>query len=163
MAIRRELILARLRVIIGGIEGLSVGPGGEVRGAARNRNDISATARPAIVMHDGTEGRVGAGGEERTGRGPRRSAQQLMALHPQFVILLGKPAEEVGTASNVYLARLLTAVFTDAELTALLGPNGDMTYDGLAFELTPGENREARMVVDVTLYYPFHMADMAAA
>jgi len=150
---RREDILARIRVILETIPGLAVGAGGQVRGVGRNRDDVSLTARPIAILRDGNEERV-----PMEGRGPRRSAQQMMLMHPQIFVNAGALTEELGPLMSGFRLAIVNAICDDPTLIDLVGGergNGDITYEGLVFDSTAGEKREGLMDLNFTLRYPF--------
>lgn len=159
---RREDILARLRLLLDSIPGVYVSPTGVIA-TGRNREDISGNSRPAIILHDGSEEQGPAAGQ-----GPRKSAMQLMILRPHFEVLLGARTELVGTQASDFRRELLRAVFTDGTLDDLTaGPTGrgvgDIWFEGTEFSSTQGESREARLVVNIALSYPFLMHELLAA
>lgn len=148
----REQILARLEVIIDGLDG--------VVKSGRNRPDVSGKARPALILHDGDEQ---PGGDDQAG--PRNATITFMEMAPRIEILAEAASQDVGTTVNVIRAALLKAVFNDAALLELIGAadrrgNGEIRYDGCALELDSGEAREARMEISLRITYVFRIGDL---
>lgn len=152
MADTREAILARLRLLIESVEGLAS------NGFGRNRDDVSGKARPAIILHDGTEETHDMPDP------PRRSAVQMIKLVPEFVILVGAATEQVGSLASLLRSRLLFLVLNDSELIDLVGGImgvGDMRYEGCELVTAAGTAREGRMTVHLSFTYPSRVSDLA--
>lgn len=159
MADVREAILARIRALLPGIPGLATG------GVGRNRGDISPSARPAIILHDGSEEKVDLRGN------PRGGVLQLVKLNPQLEILVGAGHEDVGTLINGFRALLLSAVLNDATILSYIGRNplnpadtrfgsGDIAIESCELETQAGETREGRMAVNLAITYALVLADL---
>lgn len=102
----REAILQRLLAIAEGIDG--------IKKVYRNNMRPPESNLPAILVLDGDEAGDENDPRSRGARGPRR-----MIMTPQLLIVLPEKAADVGTALNGYRAKLINAVATDADLTAL--------------------------------------------
>ncbi len=140
MTDRRELILARLLEIAKGIEGIAA--------AFRNRDEISETQRPCIVILDADEAADDADPGSRPARAPRR-----IGMTPEIYIMLGTRPEALGTGINQLRARLIRAVLTDPDLGHLTGPSGAIRYEGCATALARGRTMEGEMGVSFTVSY----------
>lgn len=146
---RREEILARLRIIIEDVPG--------VREVARNREDISAARRPAIILHDAAESSSGLNAR------PRFAPNDMIVLTPQIFILLGERTEVVGSKISEFRDPLIKLIYTDAILKDLVSSQGDIHYTGCGLDTTQGENREARLEVSFEFTYPLKMAELTGA
>jgi hypothetical protein len=147
---RREQILARLRALMTLIPGLVK--------VARNADEASGQARPALILHDGVTERIdnGEGGSV-------NSQAQMMRLSPSIALLMGKPTEEIGPALSEFLRLILLAVLNDAELKSILNAgdrNQVMRFESLAVTTEAGETREGRMEMVFTFDYPFILSEL---
>ena len=140
MTDRREMILTRLLEIAVGVEGIVA--------AFRNRDEISEKQRPAIVILDADEAADDADPSSRPSRAPRR-----VAMTPEIYILLGAKPEDLGTAINSLRARFVKAVLGDAQLSLIVGSNGDIRYEGCATALARGRSMEGEMGVSFSFTY----------
>jgi hypothetical protein len=148
MTDKREAILQRLTDIAAGLPGIVT--------AARNQDEISEHARPAIVIFDADE----TADERAVQRGHAGLAPNIVEMTPEVVILLGGLPEQVGTALNALRAQLIKAVLTDAQLAALTGPNGRLRYAGCSTHLRHGRSIEGLMAVQFTFTYVLRPADL---
>lgn len=142
MADRREDILARLLVIASGIEG--------VKTARRNEISVSERSRPGIVILDADE----VVESPATGSGKPARAPSIVSMTPEVVIQLADQSEDVGTQLNLYRMRWLSAVLNDAALLGLVGPNGEVRYEGCATGLSRGRSMEGEMGIAIAFLYP---------
>ena len=140
MTDRREMILTRLLEIAVGVEGIVA--------AFRNKDEISERQRPAIVILDADEAADDADPASRPSRAPRR-----VAMTPEIYILLGAKPEDLGTAINRLRARFVKAVLGDAQLSLIVGSNGDIRYEGCATALARGRSMEGEMGVSFSFTY----------
>ena len=140
MTDRREMILTRLLEIAVGVEGIVA--------AFRNRDEISEKQRPAIVILDADEAADDADPTTRPSRSPRR-----VAMTPEIYILLGAKPEELGSVINALRARFVKAVLGDAQLSLIVGSNGDLRYEGCATALARGRSMEGEMGVSFSFTY----------
>jgi hypothetical protein len=143
---RRETILARLAVVIAGIDGVSNG---------RNRGDMSDDALPAIFLHDGIEA-----AEELAGLPRNAVAIDLVKLEPQIWIAATAPAETIGAVINGLRARLVPAVLADADLKSAVGSNGQIRYVGCAITTEGGESREGLMEIKFSFRYVLAVSEL---
>ncbi len=140
MTDRREMILARLLEIAVGVDGIVA--------AFRNKDEISERQRPAIVILDADEVADDADPSSRPSRAPRR-----VAMTPEIYILLGAKPEDLGTAINRLRARFVKTVLGDAQLSLIVGSNGDIRYEGCATALARGRGMEGEMGVSFSFTY----------
>ena len=140
MTDRREMILTRLLEIAVGVDGIVA--------AFRNRDEISEKQRPAIIILDADEAADDADPSSRPSRAPRR-----VAMTPEIYILLGAKPEDLGTAINTLRARFVKAVLGDAQLSLIVGSNGDIRYEGCATALARGRSMEGEMGVSFSFTY----------
>ena len=140
MTDRREMILTRLLEIAVGLDGIVA--------AFRNKDEISERQRPAVVILDADETADDADPNSRPSRAPRR-----VAMTPEIYILLGAKPEDLGTAINTLRARFVKAVLGDAQLSLIVGSNGDLRYEGCATALARGRSMEGEMGVSFSFTY----------
>ena len=140
MTDRREMILTRLLEIAVGVEGIVA--------AFRNKDEISERQRPAIVILDADEAADDADPASRPSRAPRR-----VAMTPEIYILLGAKPEDLGNVINTLRARFVKAVLGDAQLSLIVGSNGDLRYEGCATALARGRSMEGEMGVSFSFTY----------
>jgi len=138
MADKREQILARLTAVAGGVAGISV--------AERNGMNLAETQRPAIVVMDGNEQAEDTTSEK--SRAPRR-----IVMSPLVYVIASGDTGAIGTELNSLRAALVKAVMTDATLISLVGPNGEITYEGCETGLARGRQIEGEMGVHFAFAY----------
>lgn len=155
MADPREAILARLLVIAkDNVTG--------IKEAVRNAPDVSSIKqRPAIILHDGHEEL-----DQSSGRPDMSGLIQFQDLLPQFNILFSSNTKDIGTVANLFRARLIAAIYADADLAALLAHdnhrNPRIYYVGCT--LVPpevSEARETRLEVELIFTYPWRVSDLS--
>jgi len=138
---KREQVLARLFDVLATVNG--------VESTVRNRGLLGEDARPALVQLDGDETNVLPGPV-----GQPRMAPALVRMQPQIFIVLknAKPQnKDVGPTLNQFRALIIRAIATDAQLLALLGSNGKMSYDGCETDLKTGMLVEGQMQLNFSL------------
>lgn len=147
MTDRREQILCRLTELLGTIDGINL--------VARNRDEISEKSRPAIMLLDADESvEIGPDGAK-----PPRSPA-LISMTPEIYVILGATPEEVGSILNAFRARIIKAILTDETLSSLVGPNGQIRYDGCATGLSRGRSMEGEMGLSFSFIYPLIPAQL---
>lgn len=144
----RETILARLLVVLRGVDGL--------KAVGRNVLDVPGLYRPAAILHDAGEEFFDKPTQE------RRSRIQRMIMSPAVVILAGADAADVGTLLSTYRARIVTAVLADAELAAAVTRNGEVHFQGCERVPTTPESKEGRMELNFAFTYIFRADDLAS-
>jgi hypothetical protein len=156
VADQREAILSRLVAVCGAVSG--------VNAVGRNRLDVGAMLRPAVIILDGSESFVNAPS------GTRIDVIQRMELSPAIVLALrGDDGAEAGTLMSLYRSRIIAAVLGDAELAALvlatapgMSAAGGMRYGGCTVAIPDAEAKEHRIDLHMHFTYVFQISDIAA-
>lgn len=147
MTDKREQILVRLLEIASTIQGVTT--------AVRNKDEITDKMRPAIIILDADENAADSDPNGRSSRSPR-----FVTMTPEVYIVLGAKPENVGTEINVLRARWLKAVLSDTSLSAIVGSNGDVRYEGCATSLARGRNMEGELGVSISFTYVLRPDDL---
>jgi hypothetical protein len=108
---KREEILARLLVILNTVEDLAH--------VARNEDEFPEAVRPAAILLDGDEEAVA----ELARPWVKGRAYTVVQMNPLIVVSMGGKPEEIGTDINELMARVVTAVMADVELTSIVVAN----------------------------------------
>jgi hypothetical protein len=138
---KREQILERLVTIAGAVPGINT--------AVRNQDELSERKRPAVAIFDADEAAdEAAERQDHPGRAPN-----LIVMTPEVMILLGGAPATVGSSLNQLRAKLVKAVLTDAQLTAIVGTNGRVRYAGCSTHLGHGRSMEGFMAVHFAFGY----------
>lgn len=150
MADIREQILLRLVAVCAAVSG--------IQAAARNRLDVPALQRPAVLIN---------GGGEQLLSSPRPAARfgqvQLMELTPQITLLVrSDDGNEAGALLSLYRSRLAAAILGDTSLRSLVTTNGGIRYEGCAEPDPIPESKEARLELQIAFTYPLKLSDLAA-
>ena len=149
MADQREAILSRLVALCGEIDG--------VQAVVRNTLDVAALARPAVVIHDGTELLATAPDDIRA----RNSSVQIMELSPLvMVIVRGGGAADPGVIMSLYRSQIVASILRDSAILAAIGTNGRVRYEGCAVAVPDAEAQEHRIELSLTFRYPFRLDDL---
>lgn len=149
----REAILSRLveiaKMIDGGLSGsISV---------FRNKAEVSASQRPAIVVLDADEK---ADDRDRSSRRPA-NAPRIMVMMPEVSIFVAASAENVGAELNSLRVKLIAAVMRDQTLISLsCGSAGDIAYEGCATDFARERTMSGEMVVSFTINYLLRIDDL---
>lgn len=145
---RREEILAQLFTTL---DGMKAGqPSLDIQTVKRNRGLLDNDMRTALVLLDGDEQTIVTGDR----RGRQKMSPVLVRMRPQvFAILkIKKPQNEgVGTDLNTLRAAIIKAFADDAQLLALIGPNGDLSYDGCETDLKTGSSLEGQIQMNFSI------------
>lgn len=149
----RELILARLLVVLEGIEGVYVYSDGP-KAVRRNVDDVPGQQRPAIILLDGAE-------EIDSNTTARRRGNWRMELAPVVAILVGADAPNSGPLLSMFRARVITAVVTDTDLWELVGTSGEVDFTGVDRVPATPESREARLEINFVFRYLLKLSDLA--
>lgn len=145
---KREEILARLVEVSWELA--------SVKGVYRNKDELSDTARPAIVILDGDE----AVDDTAVSQGIATQGFDLIKMNPQILILAGTAPEDVGTVLNGIRVALIKAIYEDAALNALVGVtdmrrpsagSGAIRYEGCASAFS----QERKTLGDMGLSFAF--------
>ena len=138
---KREQILQRLVAVAAAVPGINT--------AVRNQDELSERKRPAIAIFDADESADEASErQDHPGRAPN-----TVVMTPEVMILLGAAPTTVGSSLNSLRAKLVKAVLTDAQLTALVGTNGRVRYAGCSTHLGHGRSMEGFMGVHFAFAY----------
>ena len=138
---KREQILQRLVAVAAAVPGINT--------AVRNQDELSERKRPAIAIFDADESAdEGSERQDHPGRAPN-----IVVMTPEVMILLGAAPTTVGSSLNSLRAKLVKAVLTDAQLTALVGTNGRVRYAGCSTHLGNGRSMEGFMDVHFAFAY----------
>jgi len=108
---KREDILARLLAILNTIEVFKL--------VARNLDEFPERVRPAVILLDGDEEAVA----ELARPWVKGKAYSVIQMNPLIVVSMGGRPQDVGTDINELMARIVTAVMSDAELTTIVVAN----------------------------------------
>ena len=138
---KREALLARLVEIAAGVP--------EIKTAARNQDEISERARPAIVIFDADE----TADERANEQGHVGRAPNIIEMSPEALILLGGTPERLGTALNEMRAKFVKAVLIDVQLATITGTNGRVRYVGCSTHLGHGRSMEGSMGMHFAFAY----------
>jgi len=116
--------------------------------AVRNEIDLPERRRPAFILLDGDESADEGGfGRNRPANGPI-----IMRMTPEVFILLGAKSPDVGSALNVWRAKVIKAVTNDPTLVSLTY-QGDIRYEGMATGLASGRTIEGEAGLSFSLAY----------
>lgn len=149
MADQREAILSRLVALAAEIDG--------VNAVVRNTLDVAALARPAVVIHDGTELLATAPDDIRA----RNSSVQIMEMSPLLtVIVRGGGSADPGVLMSLYRSQIVAGILRDSAILAAIGTNGRVRYEGCAVAVPDAEAQEHRIELSLTFRYPFRLDDL---
>lgn len=147
MADKRELILARLLEVAQGSEGIAH--------AYRNKDEISDSERPAVIILDADEQASEDDPKSRPANAPRR-----VTMTPEIYILQSSTAESLGTLINALRAKLVKAILTDETLLSYTHDARGIRYDGCGTDLARGRQMEGSMGVSMSFTYILNPADL---
>lgn len=145
MTDRREQVLAALFVILSAVTGVKV--------VVRNRGELPAAVRPAVVLLDGDESARDSVTNE---RGRLTAAPNLVDMSPEIYVVMDQREpknERIGEDMNAMRMAILKAVMTDAPLIAILGSNGDIKYHGCDTDMASGRSMEGQLSLRFTFTY----------
>lgn len=149
MADQREVILARLVALAAEIDG--------VNAVVRNTLDVAGLARPAVVIHDGTELVATAPDDIRA----RNSSLQIMELSPLLMVIVrGGGSADPGVLMSLYRSQIVAGILRDSAILAAIGTNGRVRYEGCAVAVPDAEAQEHRIELSLTFRYPFRLDDL---
>ena len=149
MADQREAILSRLVTVCGAVQGMQA--------AARNKLDVPALARPAVIVQDGAETLLDAPG---TGRNAARRLCR-MELSPLVVVIVrGDNGAEAGSLITLYRNRIVAAVLGDTQLNDSV-VDGGIRYEGISVAAPDAEAREYRGEFNLVFTSLFRLSDLA--
>lgn len=137
---KRELILAQLFSVLQSLE--------EIKTSWRNRGELpEADNCPAAILLDGTEKRV----TEVKGYSIQQVPAGAFLLEPQVFVVLRKrdtltnltldgQDAPIGPEISLWRIRVVRAVTNDETLLGLVGPNGQIFYDGMDTDMKTGSS-----------------------
>lgn len=143
---KRELILDRIFDILSGIRGVTT--------IVRNVDEMPEASRPCLVLIDGDEARSD------TSRGIGMQPV-VMVMSPVIAIGVSSTPSQVGTDANALRVKILPAILGDAQLTALMGKNGRISYDRADGKLSHGSLMACDLQLVFSIYYPLDPSDLA--
>jgi hypothetical protein len=161
---RRSAITERLYDLLAGLD-VTLSDGAIAAGnIVRNRNELPAGKVPGIIVLDADE--------VKDPRSPDISGRNmpvgpsLVRMTPEVYIVLNvrKPNNaNVGQDLNVARAEILRLVLHDPQLSALVGANGAITYDGCVTDLARNRTMQGQMGLSITFTYPLLPGELVAA
>lgn len=148
---KREQILVRLLAILDDIDDFET--------VGRNRGFKDNDARPCAILLDNDE-EIRVTGDR---RGRQRMQVTVTTMRPQIHVVakvmkvtnLDADGVNIGTILNSYRILITDAIAKDLDLLNLVGPNGDVAYEGCETDLKLGDNMEGQMLVKLALSYAF--------
>jgi hypothetical protein len=152
MTDRREEVLSRLLDILKSVSGVQV--------AVRNRGELPADKRPAIVLLDGDE--VARGAVQQT-RGRLTLAPNLIDLSPEIYVLMDAREphnERIGEDMNAMRVLILTSIMKDTPLADVLGSNGDIQYNGCETDMASGRSMAGQMNIRMMFTYALRPSEL---
>jgi hypothetical protein len=141
---KREQILDRLFTILCEVDDLYV---------QRNLDEFPGEIRPMAILLDGGEEAV----PELQRPWVKGKAYTVVQMNPLIVVSVGGKPEDVGPDINELMSRIVTAVMTDAELTAIVAANAQCgvyyiaTDDRLNHSLAMDCDMQMRFAIRYTL------------
>lgn len=144
----RELVLARLLALALGLRAAPPPGVPTLKLVVRNQLGIGEADSPAFSLLDGDEDDNDDDPPYRPGRAARR-----MVMRPQGVFLVQASRDDAGTQLNALRAAWLAVVRGDAELAAILGPNGFVRYRGAQTTYLVGRACDGTMLVNIAFGY----------
>jgi hypothetical protein len=159
---RRQEILDRLWDLFSGITvDLAGGPNGPVAitpgSVVRNRNKLQQDKVPGITILDADEIRDQRQLQPPPGMQQVRMPAQVMRMTPEIYVVLderGVENKNVGKDLNTARLAILNAIMTDEQLLNIVGPNGNITYDGSVTDLARNRTMKGQLGISVTFSYP---------
>lgn len=160
---RRELILNRLRVLLGEIDG--------VVSSWRNRGELPAKEHtPAVIVLDGGE-KISTNIK---GQNFNEMVSAYFTLTPEvFLVLTQRDTVEnntvnfesnpVGEELSAYRTKIIAAVVSDETLTAMVGDGGQIEYRGSETDMRTGSTIGAfgaQMQLFFAITYPLRIQDL---
>lgn len=153
MADNRENILTRLVAVCGAVEGIAA--------VARNRLDVPALKRPAVLVQDGAEQLLDA--PQPPQRGPVQRVQRLDLTPLVIVIVRGSDGIDAGSLLTLYRNRIVAAVLSDSLLVGYVGSSGGMRYEAASVAAPDAESKEFRIELSFVFTYTFRLSELLAA
>jgi hypothetical protein len=149
MSDAREAILARLLIVAKSVD--------DALNDLRNESDPAAANLPAVILFDGEETARATDPNGRTAFATPR----LIDMTPEVQFRLEAKAEDVGTKLNLYRAKLIKAVLSDADLLALTANGQAIRYEGSVTATERGKSMQGGIGVGFTFTYRLNPASVA--
>lgn len=153
-------MLSNLTVdLLGGPNGATqIKPGNIVK----NRGELQADKLPGIIVLAADEVKDSRTLKVPPGMLQNRMPVQLMRMTPEIYVQLDtRPVGNEHVLDDLEAARLaiLNAICVDDELWKIVGPNGDITYDGCVTDLARNRQMKGQLGISVTFTYPLVIAE----
>ncbi len=166
---RRQEILDRVWELINALGiTLAGGPNGPkpilAGNANRNRNQLQDDKVPGFLVLDADEVRDPNLRQPAPGLTQARMPVQIMKMTPEIYVVLdgrGVTNENVGKDLNTARLAILDALMTDVQLMKIVGPNGNITYDGCVTDLARNRTMKGQLGISVTFTYPLLIQESA--
>lgn len=141
----REQILTRLSAVAG-LAAAAVDVSDSVT-VGRNKTQLSDSARPAIIVMDGSEQT-----EDGYGRGRPSTTPIIVTMRPEVWVFAGALPEDIGELMSAFRATIIKKVLTDPDLLNM-SKDGDLRYEGCTTRFTSGARIEGDLGVMFALRY----------
>jgi hypothetical protein len=178
---RREAILCRIAELLGGVfTDDTYGAGNWVSGGltvpilgdttvpntvtsipaanfSRDRNQLQKFDVPAILLLDGDETRDMSKPRAQRGLVENGIPSQIMKMTPEiYVVLDTRTILNVNAGKDLNTARLaiLATLFPDRTLQKIIGPEGDINYDGSITDFSRNRTMKGQLGISITFTYP---------
>lgn len=142
MTCRREEIMARLFEILNTVQ--------DIKSVERNLDEFPEDVRPMAILLDGDE-EVAPEFQRPWVKG---KSWTIVDMVPIIVISMGGKPEEIGTDINELMARVITAVMTDADLPDILTTNGNVVYVATDSRLNHSLAMDCDLQIRFRIRYP---------
>lgn len=150
---RRELVLVRLMAILAAVP--------TIQHVVRNRGELPADKRPAIVLLDADEvARL----QVSQSRGRLIAAPCLVDMTPEIYVVMDArepPNDLIGTDMDKLRVAIVYAIYNDANLKSILSANGDIRYVGTTTDMASGRSMEGQMHIRMSFTYPLLPNELA--
>lgn len=142
MADKRILILARLPLVVAGVD--------EIKAVSRNVLTLLPDEQlPAGVVNDGDEL---ANDDDPPGRVPV-GRPRIIRMQPQIIVAVGTNPEDISADLNGVCRKVVKAVLSDDELLALTVNRAGISYDGMETDLMMGRAMTGQASLMFTFKY----------
>ena len=153
---RRTDILAQVHTLLNSLE-ITLSDGTiPAKNFVHNRNELPKELVPGIILLDADEVSDPRGIQAPPGRGGPPGAK-LMRMTPEIYVVLDvrKPNNvQVGEDLNKARLAILGTILNDKTLQAIVGSNGQISYDGCVTDLARNRTMQGQLGVSITFVYP---------
>jgi hypothetical protein len=161
---KRELIILRIVAAFGAAPGMN-------DNVFRDRGDLPGVKLPAGVVLDGSERSTSKIAQSRGSRNTSPHSNSLlvrapliMELTPEIYWVMDpfplKRANEYGPLLSQWRVKIIKAILLDDQLASLVGPNGDIEYNGSDTDMQSGRTMEGQMQFYFTFRYVLNPSDL---